>query len=85
MISATVQDIAHALAGEKANEDRLTSAADFTLAQLDLLRIRSALTALMEKVELNDVSTRELRRVGALDRYERYGLTKRRRASNKLR
>jgi hypothetical protein len=85
MISAKVQNIAHALAGEKANEDRLTSAADFMLAQLDLLRIRSALTALMEKIELNDVSTQELRRIAALDRYERYGLTKRRRASSKLR
>jgi hypothetical protein len=38
-------------------------AADFTLAQLDLLRIRSALTALMEKAELNDMSTQELRRI----------------------
>jgi hypothetical protein len=85
MISAKVQNIAHALVGEKANEDRLTSAADFTLAQLDLLRIRSALTALMGKVELNDISTQEWRRIAALDRYERYGLTKRRRASNKLR
>jgi hypothetical protein len=85
MISAKVKNIAHALVGEKANQDRLTSAADFALAQLELLRVRSALAALMEEVEWNNISTQELRRIAALDRYERYGLTKRRRASNKLR
>jgi hypothetical protein len=36
--SAKVDAIAHALAGEKANEDRLTSSADFVRAQLELLR-----------------------------------------------
>jgi hypothetical protein len=38
----------------------------------------------MENIESNYNNTQELRRIAALDRYERYGLTKRRRASNKL-
>jgi hypothetical protein len=59
--SAKVDAIAHALAGEKANEDRLTSAADFARAQLGLLRIRSTRTELMEKIELNYNNTQELR------------------------
>ncbi len=82
--SAKVDAIAHALAGEKANEDRLTSAADFARAQLGLLRIRSTRTELMEKIELNYNNTQELRHVVALDRYERYSLTIRRRASRNL-
>jgi len=82
---AKVDAIAHALAGEKANEDRLTSAADFARAQLGLLRIRSTRTELMEKIELNYNNTQELRHhVVALDRYERYSLTIRRRASRNL-
>jgi hypothetical protein len=84
MTSAKVDAIAHALAGEKANEDRLTSAADFARAQLELLRIRSTRTKLMEKIEINYNNTQELRRVVALDRYERYSLTRRRRASHNL-
>ena len=82
--SAKVDAIAHVLAGEKANEDRLTSAADFARAQLELLRIRSTRTKLMEKIELNYNNTQELRHVVALDRYERYSRTRRRRASHNL-
>jgi hypothetical protein len=84
LTSAKVDAIAHALAGEKANEDRLTSAADFARAQLELLRIRSTRTKLMKKIERNYNNTQELRNVEALDRYERYSLTRRRRASHKL-
>jgi hypothetical protein len=82
--SAKVDAIAYALAGEKANEDRLTSSADFARAQLELLRIRSTRTKLMGKIELNYNNTQELRHVVALDRYERYSLTRRRRASHNL-
>jgi hypothetical protein len=86
--SAKVDAIAHALAGEKANEDRLTSAADFARAQLGLLRIRSTRTELMEKIELNYITRRSCatmrHHVVALDRYERYSLTIRRRASRNL-
>jgi hypothetical protein len=79
--SAKVDAIAHVLASEQASEDRLASTADFARAQLELLRIRSTRTGLMEKIELNYNSMQELRRIAALDRYERYCHTKRRRAA----
>jgi hypothetical protein len=81
--SAKVDAIARTLAGEEANEDRLTSAADFVRAQFKLLRIRSTRTELMAKIDL-DHNTQELRRVAALDRYERYCFTRRRRAGMSL-
>jgi hypothetical protein len=81
LVSTKVVAIAHVLAG---NEDRLTSGADFARAQLEVLRIRSRRTELMAKIQLNDISMQELRRVAALDRYERYSLTRRRRALLKL-
>jgi hypothetical protein len=79
--SAKVDAIAHALAGEQASEDRLTSAADYARSQLELLRICSTRNELMAKIKLTYDNTQELRRIAALDRYERYCLTKRRRAS----
>jgi hypothetical protein len=84
MTSAKVDAIAHALAGEEANEDRSTSAAEFARAQLELLRIRSTRTELMAKIEIDHDNTQKLRRIMALDRYERYAHTKWRRASVKF-
>jgi hypothetical protein len=81
--SAKVDAIAHALAGEHATEDRLTSAADFARAQLELPRIRSTRIELLAKIDLNDNNLQELQRLAALGRYERYAFTKRRRASVK--
>jgi hypothetical protein len=85
VMSAKVEAIAHALAGEQADQDLLTSAADFARAQLELLRIRAARTELAENIGPNCISMQELCRIAALDRYERYYFTKRRRAANKLR
>jgi hypothetical protein len=82
--SAKVDAITRVLAGEQATEDRLTSAVDFAQAQLELLRIRSIRTERLAKIDLNDNNLQELRRLVALDRYERYTLTKRRRASLKF-
>ena len=79
--AAKVDAIAHALAGEGAEDDMLRSAADFARAQLELGRIRSKRTELTEKLWLDHNDMQGLRRVAALDRYERYFLTKRRRAS----
>jgi hypothetical protein len=80
-ISAKVDAIAHALAGEGAKEDTLTTAADFARAQLELGRIRAKRTELTEKLRLDHNDMEGLRRMAALSRYERYFLTKRRRAS----
>jgi hypothetical protein len=83
-ILAKVDAVAHALIGDSACEEQLTSAAEFALAQLELLRIRSTRAGLMAKFELGFRNTLEFRRLVALDRYERYSLTRRRRASHKL-
>ena len=70
--------------GEDPNEERLRSAAEFVQAQLELQRIRSTRADLMAKVDLNQPDMHELQRLVALDRYERYAHTKRRRASGKF-
>ena len=82
--SAKVDRLANALADEASSDDRLTAAAEYARAQFNMLRIREARTALMETVESEELNIQELHRILALDRYERYCLTKRRRASNKL-
>jgi hypothetical protein len=82
--SAKIDAFAQALAGEQPSEERLTSAAEFAQAQLQLLRIRSRRTELITKIELLKDNTQELHRLAALDRYERYEHTKRRRASAKF-
>ena len=78
---AKIASIVHELVGENASEDRLTSAFDFAHAQARLLQIRSIRTEQLASRDLNDFNTMELRRLVALDRYERYALTKRRRTS----
>jgi hypothetical protein len=83
--AAEVNLIAHELVGEHAMADRLASAADFAGAQTELLRIREIRTDQFAKADLNDGNhLKELQHLAALDRYERYALTKRRRASKKL-
>jgi hypothetical protein len=79
--SAKIDAIAHSLAGEQAGETQLALAADFARAQFELLRIRSTRSEMMAKIELYSIGTQELRRIVALDRYERYSFTRRRRAS----
>jgi hypothetical protein len=82
--SAKACAIAQALMGEDPNEERLRSATEFAQAQLELQRIRSTRADLMAKVDLQQPDMRELQRLVALDRYERYAHTKRRRTAVKL-
>ena len=60
------------------------SAAEFAQAQLEVLQIRARRAELIAKIDLGQCDTHELRRLAALDRYERYARTKRRRASDKF-
>ena len=78
--SAKLEAIAQAVTGE--GEEQLISAAEFARAQLELLRIRATRAEMMTAIERD--STRQLRPLVALDRYERYAHTRRRRASAKL-
>lgn len=84
IFSAKAEAIARGLMGEDASEDKLRSATEFAHAQLELQRIRSTRTGLMETFDLSQPDVRVLQRLAALDRYERYEITKRRRASAKF-
>jgi nitrate reductase beta subunit len=82
-----VHSITRELTGEQATQDRRKLVADFALAHLELLRINAIRTEQFAKVDPNgssDPDKQELNRLAALDRYERYALTKRRRASRAL-
>ena len=78
-----VDAFAQALVGGKADDHRLPAAAELAQAQLDLLRIRSVRTRMMEAL-LQSADVQGLHQRQALDRYERYARTKRRRAFQKL-
>jgi PHD/YefM family antitoxin component YafN of YafNO toxin-antitoxin module len=80
--AAKLEAIAQAVTGEGAGEEQLISAAEFARAQLELLRIRATRAEIMTAIERD--STQQLRPLVALDRYERYAHTRRRRASAKL-
>jgi hypothetical protein len=85
--SAKVDWIVGEVAGEQASDRQKTEAQDFARAQVELLRIRSMRSDQLAKIDLNDCThgnMRELKRLVALDRYERYALTKRRRSSRGL-
>jgi transposase len=82
-MSTKFEAIAHALRAIGENTEAATECAE---ALLDLARIRSVraqITAAMESHEYGEVQ--KLRRLAALDRYERLAQTKCRRASHKLR
>jgi hypothetical protein len=79
-----VDAIALALAGDGTDEQRLAAASEVARAQLELLRVRSVRAQLITsvKIDLLAIDTLKLHRLTALDRYERYARTKRRRASD---
>jgi hypothetical protein len=79
---AEMDAIANVLIGRETTDNKFAAAADFAQAQLELLRIRSTRRNLLATIDLSNTS--ELRRFVALDRYERYALTRRRRASAKI-
>jgi len=86
--SAKVDRIADEIVGDQAGEHHKAAAQDFARAQMELLRIRSIRSERLAKLDLNDGSGGNmpgLKRLVALDRYERYALTKRRRSSRGLR
>lgn len=82
--SAKAAAIARSLASNPADEEQLAAATEVAEAQLELLRIRSVRAELMTGVNLPSGDLEHLRRLAALDRYERLAATKRRRASRKL-
>jgi hypothetical protein len=84
VMSAQAEVIVRALISEDQNEEMLVAAAEFAAAHLELLRIRSMRADLMAKVDLTQPDIQERQRLAALDRYERYAHTRRRRTAVKL-
>ena len=82
--SAKADAIARVLAPDVASEDQLMAANEVAQAQLELLRIRAVRAELMAMVDLASGDIEPLQRLAALDRYERFAHTKRRRTSRKL-
>jgi hypothetical protein len=81
---ARIDSLASLLAGDEADEARLTLAAEFAMTQLELLQIRAERNRMMATLNLQSGDLESITRLQALDRYERYAHTKRRRASHKL-
>lgn len=82
--SATADAIVRALADDPADQEQLTAANEVAQAQLELAHIRAIRADLMAVVDLASGNLKQLKRLAALDRYERFAHTKRRRASRKL-
>jgi hypothetical protein len=82
--SAKADAIARLLARDQADDEQLTAATEVAQAQLELLRIREVRAKLVAEVDLTSGNLEPLRRLAALDRYERFAATKRRRAAHRL-
>jgi hypothetical protein len=82
--SVAADAIGRALTRDQASEQQRVAATEVAQAQLELLRIRAVRTELMAVVDLTSGDLKHLRRLAALDRYERFAATKRRRASREL-
>jgi len=72
------------LTGEAGGEALSKYASEFAQAQLDIERVQSIREELMAKLETDQPETSILNQLTSLDRWERYALTKRRRAGRKL-
>jgi hypothetical protein len=82
--AATTNAMVQMLIGQD-SEDQLAAATEIVLAQQELLRIRNVRSLLAAKLHgLASLDVASLRRLAALDRYERLALTRRRRAYRQL-
>jgi len=79
-----VDEIARTLVPEGAEAGKLKSAQGFVQAQLRLLRIRELRKDQVNTVNLASGDFSVLGRLLALDRYERYALTRRSRARKRI-
>jgi hypothetical protein len=82
--SAKADAIGRALARDHASEAQRVAATEVAQAQMELLRIRAVRAELTAMVDVASGNLKQLTRLVALDRYERFAHTKRRRASRKL-
>jgi hypothetical protein len=83
--SAQERALVQVLVADPANYKQLLAATELAQAQVELLRIRGVRAELMAAFDLASDDRQTLRRLAALDHYERLAHSKRRRASLKLR
>ena len=76
--------IAQLLAPEAANDLQVVAAVEMAQAQVQLLRVAAVRRKLIAGLEVGSVNLNQVRRLAAVDRYERQALVRRRRAARKL-
>ena len=79
--------LAAVLAGEHASPERMVAAEEFSSAQAQMARIEAIRAEHWASIDLNrslEANVKPLKQLAALDRYERYALTKRSQASKRL-
>ncbi len=84
LTSRKIDALARALVHDENDSQQLFLATSIADAQINLLHIERTRTDIMVALEDRDSDSRKLRRLAALDRYERYARTKCRRASEQL-
>jgi len=78
------RQFAQMLVPEGADDTQVVAAAEMAQAQAQLLRVAAARRKLMANLDFASASLTEVRRLAALDRYERLALTRRHRAVRRL-
>ncbi|MGB5901670.1 MAG: hypothetical protein WBH00_02375 [Xanthobacteraceae bacterium] len=83
-LAARFVDIQRKLVDAKASAERKMAAARFAQTQLQLVQIRQARRAAFARLQVDPEDSDAVRQLRSLDRYERYAVTRRRRAMTKL-
>jgi hypothetical protein len=81
---AKLEELMTMIGRDEFDDQRLSAANGAASAVLDQIRIRQVRMTMLEKIDFETAPSEQLRRLLALDRYERRAMTKRRRASAKL-
>ena len=82
--SGRIEALTRLLAGEGPSEKQVAAATEFAKAQLELLRIRAVRREINGTIDLDRCDVQALRRLAALDRYQRLAQARRRQASFKF-
>jgi hypothetical protein len=78
------RQIAELLVPDGANDMQLLAAVEVAHAQAQVLRVAAVRSKLLANLDVAATNLKQLRRLAALDRYERQALTRRRRAARTL-
>lgn len=82
--AAKAASLVQAIVEEEGDEQALKFAAEFALAHLESERVRKTREELMASMPIDRSEIRTLKRIAALDRYDRYAFAKSRQALRKL-